>query len=684
MRVCPECFRLFGPDQVVCTKDGAETVDHTEVLIGLNLGPYIVRSQISEGGMGVVYAGEHPTLGRRVALKVLRPELSLRDDIVERFTQEARAVNTIGHRNIVNIYDFGRTPYGSFYIVMEYLDGVTVRQLLDASGPQPIERARFITEQVGKALTAAHDKGFIHRDVKPENIMLCSRGGQEFVKLLDFGIAKLQTATRRTATGSAMGTPQYMPPEQLEDAHLDHRSDIYALGAVTYEVLTGRVPYPGNSHAQVRQLQVTQAPPPPSVCRRDIRLSRSVDATVLTALNLAPDDRYGSASTFVDAFQRAYDDTIAERGLAPRAGTNPGRLRTTLLVVLLAALVAGGGITATLLLTGKSGGGSGTGSGSGSATTRVDAGGARRADAKVAAPASPAAARALVAAAFKSKDPTRRAKVSQLAGLTKRRDLEGALRGALRDPALRVRIAAARALARLAKVSTATRRALAKGLGRQTALSARLAFAEAVARTGSAKIGRASLRATLARSRHPMLERKALEALARAGDRKGLGLAKQLGMASRRGKLKLWGLLARLGRARPARSARRALRRATKRGGWDTRIAAAAALARVDSKRGAAALLSAMQTAPQPDVRAQAAVELARVLRDARATPVLLHSLRSASEARGSEIAVGLGHLLAGGGLEPNVAASVRKALGRAVREAEGEARLAAAVALAN
>ena len=136
MRVCPTCFSLFGPDQMVCPKDSTATESHIDVLIGKNLGAYVVRSLIGEGGMGVVYAGEHPTLGKRVALKVLRPELSLRDDIVERFVQEARAVNTIGHSNIVNIYDFGRTPFGSFYIVMEYLDGVTLRSLIERAGPR--------------------------------------------------------------------------------------------------------------------------------------------------------------------------------------------------------------------------------------------------------------------------------------------------------------------------------------------------------------------------------------------------------------------------------------------------------------------------------------------------------------------------------------------------------------------
>lgn len=312
MRVCPECFSLFA-DQETCPQDGIETVDWTEVLVGLNLGPYVVRSMISEGGMGVVYAGEHPTLGRRIALKVLRPELSLRDDIVERFTQEARAVNTIGHANIVNIYDFGKTPFGTFYIVMEYIEGKTLRTLLDTGGPQPLERVRFVLESISLALAAAHNKGFLHRDVKPENIMVGQRSSTEFAKLLDFGIAKLISAGNTTAASGAMGTPQYMSPEQLEDKSLDHRSDIFAFGCVIYELLTGQVPFSGSSQGAVRQAQLTRNPPPPSLCRRDIHLSSAIDNAVLQTLELNPDQRPQKIEVFLQHFLKGYELTLLEQ-----------------------------------------------------------------------------------------------------------------------------------------------------------------------------------------------------------------------------------------------------------------------------------------------------------------------------------------------------------------------------------
>ncbi|MCA9672870.1 MAG: serine/threonine protein kinase [Myxococcales bacterium] len=681
MRVCPECFSLYGPDQGPCPKDGAQTVDHTEVLIGLNLGPYIVRSQISEGGMGVVYAGEHPTLGRRVALKVLRPELSLRDDIVERFTQEARAVNTIGNRNIVNIYDFGRTPYGSFYIVMEYLDGVTVRRLLDASGPQPIERVKFVVEQVGEALGAAHEKGFIHRDVKPENIMICSRGGQEYVKLLDFGIAKLQSAHRRTATGSAMGTPQYMPPEQLEDGQLDTRTDIYAFGAVIYEMLTGRVPYAGTSHAQVRQLQVTQAPPPPSVCRRDIRLARSVDAAVLRALNLSPDDRYFDAAELVKAFHAGYDDTIAERGLAPRPG-NASRLRFGLLSLLLGGLVAAAGVTAVLLLTKKPAGGSGTGtavasaSGTGRAT---GSGSGSAAGEKMTLPQARAAARTIVEAALRRQ----RAKVIGLLGDIGRHDYESDILDALDE--LGPRNNAIPAIGALGKLSKAGRARFIRFVRGQTDLTRRESL-EVLARLGDKastryvatrvlkKLGKGAELGTVQIARDGVYI-----ALATIGDKRGIrGLARHLDPAFQNSRhVDALAALARGADAKRATKAKRLLLAAARKGD----LKAAVQLASIDRAAALSILRQAANSTIDPATSVNAAEQLARRLEDATAAPVLLKSLQKANETRAKQIAVGLGRLLVAGKLDEQTRVAAQAAL-ISIMQREGDAKLAAAVAL--
>ena len=344
MRVCPTCYSLHGPDQAECPKDTVPTVHWTEVLIGLRLGPYIVRTMVSEGGMGVVYAGEHPTLGRRVALKVLRPELSLRDDIVERFTQEARSVNTIEHRNIVNIYDFGKTPFGSFYIVMEFLDGSTLRQILDRSGAQPLKQVGKVVGEVGLALDAAHKKGFAHRDVKPENIMLYSRSGaQTYVKLLDFGIAKLLSSNATRETSGAMGTPQYMSPEQLDDGLVDHRADVFALGAVAYEMCTGQVPFPGGSPAAVRQAQLTRVVVPASSFRHDLTLSTTLNDALAKALALDPGERHQSAAQFVHELRTGIEhSTKGVRTAKGDRGANP--LMRWIALGLLVAVMAISGV----------------------------------------------------------------------------------------------------------------------------------------------------------------------------------------------------------------------------------------------------------------------------------------------------------------------------------------------------
>ena len=466
MRVCPTCYALFGSDQTHCPTDRVATVDHAQVLIGKELGPYIVRSLVSEGGMGVVYAGEHPTLGRRVALKVLRPEFSIRDDIVERFTLEAKAVNLIGHANIVNIYDFGTTPYGSFYIVMEYIDGHTLRHVLEDAGPLRLRRIRMICEALGDALLAAHQKGFVHRDVKPENVMVGSRSGRPFVKLLDFGITKLLTseAGMTSQTGAAMGTPQYMSPEQLEDEKLDHRTDVYAMGVLMYEMLTGDVPYPHRSHAAVRQRQLTQAPTAPSLVRRNIGISRSLDAAVLKAMSLDPEQRFGDMKQFMRAFRKGVDDSL----LVPApGGTDPADKTISVLptakrpkLVLLALAVTAVILGTTLALVLKK-------STAGQPAKTIDASEATngKATADANQPTStttrPAKAttppnspvHAYVTAALKAEHPRRRALVATYLGQQGRPVMMRELLQLLTDPRPEVRQAAAEALGKIGQRS---------------------------------------------------------------------------------------------------------------------------------------------------------------------------------------------------------------------------------------
>ena len=209
-------------------------------LEGRSIGNYVVKAMLGEGGMGAVYLGEHPLIGKKVAIKVLKEELASNEDVVRRFFNEARAVNDIHHQNIVDIVDFGKMKNESgndfVYFIMEFLDGESLAARLRRTGLKFTETLH-VTEQCCSALAASHAKGIVHRDLKPENIYLCPRGGDKnFVKLLDFGIAKLtgdQPGSRRTRTGLVMGTPAYMSPEQCEGrGNVDHRADIYALGIV--------------------------------------------------------------------------------------------------------------------------------------------------------------------------------------------------------------------------------------------------------------------------------------------------------------------------------------------------------------------------------------------------------------------------------------------------------------------
>jgi eukaryotic-like serine/threonine-protein kinase len=219
--------------------------------IGQELCGYTIRRKLAEGGMGVVYEGIHTKIGRAGAIKVLKLELCRSEDVVQRFYQEARAVNSIRHENIVDIFDFGRDPEGRVFFVMEYLEGEPLSTRIKR-GALAWSEAFPILDQTLRALKAAHDKGFVHRDLKPDNIWLKYVDGRVQVKLLDFGIAKLVGAEspreKLTQTGSIIGTPHYMSPEQINGARdIDHRTDIYAMGVITYEMFAGVTPFVGDT-----------------------------------------------------------------------------------------------------------------------------------------------------------------------------------------------------------------------------------------------------------------------------------------------------------------------------------------------------------------------------------------------------------------------------------------------------
>ena len=262
---------------------------------GTVLGSYRLLELIGEGGMGRVYLAEHARLGRKVALKLLRSELGANAQLVSRFFAEARAVNRICHENIVEITDFIENEGGDNYYIMEFLPGQNLHEVAQR-GLLSLERTLGIAVQVCSALTSVHDAGIIHRDLKPENVFLTERGGRrDYVKLLDFGIAKLVGAeealpTHKTGAGTILGTPEYMSPEQGSGSPLDHRSDIYSLGIILYELITGKNPFPGQNFGEMLLKRIAGPPPAkPSRCPgADPRVPRELDELVMQCLATQP------------------------------------------------------------------------------------------------------------------------------------------------------------------------------------------------------------------------------------------------------------------------------------------------------------------------------------------------------------------------------------------------------------
>ena len=277
-------------------------------LIGRRIGNYEIKAKIGEGGMGTVYLGEHPLIGKRVAIKVLLEELVAKPDVVSRFFNEAKAVNDIGHINIVDVVDFGKTTGERgeevVYFIMEFLDGEALSSRIRRAG-LPFKDTLHIVGQCCSALAASHAKGIVHRDLKPENIYLVPRGAdQNFVKILDFGIAKLTadggTSSHKTRTGLVIGTPTYMSPEQCEGKGLiDHRSDVYSLGIVMFELLTGAVPFPGEGFGEVLVAHLTKQPPRPTSVNPGLPLA--IESVVLHAIEKDRNRRFQNMQEFLAA-----------------------------------------------------------------------------------------------------------------------------------------------------------------------------------------------------------------------------------------------------------------------------------------------------------------------------------------------------------------------------------------------
>jgi len=273
-------------------------------------GRYKVGRRLGVGGSGVVYEAVQVRLGRKVAIKILHPELAKRRDCLSRLEREARAAAGLGHENIVQVTDFSSEPGEVAFLVMELLRGRSMEQTIRKEGPLSGRRVAFIAQQVLSALSEAHEAGIIHRDLKPENIMLTSIAGMnDIVKLLDFGIAKLMDDTgnaRLTVTGFNPGTPAFMSPEQARGAELDERTDIYSLGVVMFNALTGKLPFSGKNYNAMTYAILNDVPAPLS------DMDSKLTAVVGKAMARDPDRRYQTAGDMASALEALSSETVTE------------------------------------------------------------------------------------------------------------------------------------------------------------------------------------------------------------------------------------------------------------------------------------------------------------------------------------------------------------------------------------
>ena len=310
MKACPVCGNEYSNTSTLCPVDGAALQATSDPHLGETLAEkYLIEELIKTGGMGSVYRGKHVLMDKRVAIKVLRPSLAVDDDVVVRFSREAKAASRISHPHAVNVTDFGESETGVVFLVMEYLDGQTLKEVIKSEGAMSLERTTEIVRQVAGALDAAHEQGVIHRDLKSDNIMLSQTNGGDWAKVLDFGIAKIQQPEGVrdidiTAANLVIGTPQYMSPEQCsQSGPIDKRSDVYSFGIIVYEMLAGRVPFTGDSPTLIMMKQVQDEPPSISEFRPDLPVA--VQQIISRALAKQPEDRFQSAGELSKALAEA-------------------------------------------------------------------------------------------------------------------------------------------------------------------------------------------------------------------------------------------------------------------------------------------------------------------------------------------------------------------------------------------
>jgi serine/threonine protein kinase len=333
MKQCSSCQTPYPDEFAFCPLDGAELDDPSVYAVGTTIrNKYRILAKVGKGGMGHVYKALHLLFNEVRALKVMDPALTKQEDFVKRFLREAFVARRFQHPNAVRVDDVDQTDDGRHCIVMEFIDGRMLRDVIEHEGPLPVGRACAIVKQVASALGAAHQLGIIHRDIKPENIALMKGEHGDWVKVLDFGITKLREgqlkdeagALATTGTLFAIGTPEYMSPEQVRQKELDGRSDLYSLGLVFYEMLTGELPFHAESQAEWFLAHVGEAPRSLHEQAASLRISTGIADLVMSMLEKEPARRPANGDAVVKAIEACEMENLVLAPMAPAAARAPG------------------------------------------------------------------------------------------------------------------------------------------------------------------------------------------------------------------------------------------------------------------------------------------------------------------------------------------------------------------------